>query len=219
MDMETLLRQYDVKPHQVVKFDNYLNLDLSKSNGELEQVDLNDEASFTNHVFNQLEESGKDVAVGGYAEERSLYSRSNLFEGGEPRTVHLGIDVWTSSGTEVYAPIDGTVHSFANRNVHGDYGPVIILKHQVGDISFHTLYGHLSTDSLIGLAKGKTFKAGEVLARIGKYSENYHWPPHLHFQLIIDMDEFEGDYPGVAKSSESEYYLNNCPDPSIFIFD
>lgn len=218
MDLETLLRQYDVKPHQVIQFDNYLKLDLSKDNQLLEQVDLNDEDSFTDHVFNQLNESGKDVAVGGYAEERSLYSRSHLFEGEEPRTIHLGIDVWTPAGTQVHAPLDGTVHSFANRNVHGDYGPVIILEHQIGDAVFYSLYGHLSTDSLIGLAKGKTIGAGEVLATVGEYSENFHWPPHLHFQLIIDMEGLEGDYPGVAIASEKEHYLGNCPDPSLLVF-
>lgn len=219
MDLETLLRQYDIKPHQVIKFDSYLKLDLSKENRQLDQVDLNDEESFTNHVFSQLEESKKDMAVGGYAEERSLYSRSQLFEGEEPRTIHLGIDVWTAAGTHVHAPLAGTVHSFANRNVHGDYGPVIILEHQVADVVFHSLYGHLSTDSLLNLTIGDEFKAGDVVAGIGEYAENFHWPPHLHFQVILDMEGFQGDYPGVAIASERDHYLNNCPDPAVFIFN
>jgi hypothetical protein len=47
--------------------------------------------------------------------------------------------------------------------------------------------------------------------------ENGHWPPHLHFQLIIDMGKAKGDYPGVCKYSEREKYLDNCPDPGFIL--
>jgi len=204
--------------HQVVKFDDYLSLDLSKKNTLLSGIDLNSETDFTDFVFNQITKAGKQVGIGGYGEERSLYSRSDLFEGEEVRTIHLGIDIWAKAGTQVFAPIDGKVHSFANRNIHGDYGPVIILEHEFDNISFHTLFGHLSTLSLEGLHIGKEFIAGEVLGSMGAYSENFHWPPHLHFQVVQDMQGAKGDYPGVAKGSERGYYLDNCPDPSILIF-
>lgn len=218
MDIETLLKLNDVRSHQVVKFTDYLKLDLSKDNQQLKHVELNDEHSFTNFIFDQLRVSGKQVALGGYGEVRSLYSRSGLFEGEEPRTVHLGIDIWTSAGTEVYVPIDSKVHSFANRDVHGDYGPVIILEHLLSGEKFHTLYGHLSVSSLENLHVGKTFKGGDMLATIGNYSENFHWPPHLHFQVIVDMEGHDGDYPGVSKATESQRYLSNCPDPAVFVF-
>ncbi len=218
MNLTELIKSSGIEPHKVVKFDDHVNLDLSKDNEALSLVDLNDEQAFTDFVFNELKSGGSLVGVGGYGENRSLYSRSDLFEGEEPRSVHLGIDVWSLAGTEVFVPIDGQVHSFANRNVHGDYGPVIILRHKVDNVIFHTLYGHLSTDSLEGLYEGKRFESGTVLARMGKYEENFHWPPHLHFQVIIDLQDCRGDYPGVCKVSEKEFYLSNCPDPSIFVF-
>ncbi|MFI5187661.1 MAG: hypothetical protein ACHQF0_13100 [Chitinophagales bacterium] len=56
-------------------------------------------------------------------------------------------------------------------------------------------------------------KKGDVIGEFGIPSENGHWPPHLHFQIIIDMGEWKGDYPGVCKFSERKKYLENCPDP------
>lgn len=218
MDIAVLIKASNQDIHPVVKFDDYLPVDLSKHNNALEKVDLNDEEAFSSFIFNQLNEHGKQVGIGGYGEERNLYSRSDLFEGEEPRTIHLGIDVWSKAGTPVFCPVDGVVHSFANRAVHGDYGPVIILKHAVQGITFHTLYGHLSITALEGLEVGKKFKSGEQLATMGSYSENFHWPPHLHFQLIDNMEGYTGDYPGVCRTSEKSQFLSNCPDPAVFIF-
>jgi hypothetical protein len=48
-------------------------------------------------------------------------------------------------------------------------------------------------------------------------AENGNWPPHLHFQLIIDMQGMKGDYPGVCKFSERERYLANCPDADLLL--
>jgi len=61
------------------------------------------------------------------------------------------------------------------------------------------------------------FKAGGRIGSFGTYAENYHWPPHLHFQIIKDMQAYKGDYPGVCKKSEQVFYLNNCPDPSSLL--
>lgn len=218
MDIAALIKESAVKTHPVVKFDDYLQLDLSKDNQTLQQIDLNDEQSFSSFIFDQLRDYNKQVGIGGYGEKRALYSRSDLFEGEEARTIHLGIDIWSKAGTPVYCPIDGVVHSFANRAVHGDYGPVIILRHEVLGTSFHSLFGHLSASSLEGLKIGKAFQAGDQLAIMGLYEENFHWPPHLHFQLMMNMENNVGDYPGVCKESEKQLFLENCPDPSVFIF-
>ena len=55
------------------------------------------------------------------------------------------------------------------------------------------------------------------LAEFGISMENGHWPPHLHFQLIIDMLHYNGDYPGVCSPSEKEKYLENSPDPELVL--
>lgn len=220
MEIKTLLKTADIQPARVIPFDvnAATRLDLSKDNKLLQQIDLNNPDAFSGFINDQIATAGAEVGWGGYREERGLYSRSELFDEEEPRTIHLGIDIWTDAGTEVFAPLDAEVHSFDNREVHGDYGPVIILKHSVAGTEFHTLYGHLSTASLAGLEVGQRIGQGQPFAWLGRYEENFHWPPHLHFQLIMDMQEHRGDYPGVCKASESAYYFANCPDPAVLVF-
>jgi len=147
-----------------------------------------------------------------------VYRRSRHFDGdGEPRSIHLGIDIWLEAYTPVYTPLDAKVHSFANNDNFGDYGATIILQHELEGIPFYTLYGHLSLASLSDLKEGKSYKAGDKIAEIGADPENGHWPPHLHFQLITDMLDKKGDFYGVAPPSEKEAYAKLCPDPNLLL--
>jgi murein DD-endopeptidase MepM/ murein hydrolase activator NlpD len=159
----------------------------------------------------------KGLLVGGYDEERAIYSGPVFAapDGTEPRTVHLGIDIFEAADTPVFAPLAGVVHSFQDNANPKDYGPTIILAHAVtSQLTFYTLYGHLSRDSLDGLTIGKPVAAGEEVARLGEAAVNGDWPPHLHFQLILDMQGKRGDYPGVFKKSEREQWKRICPDPA-----
>ena len=158
---------------------------------------------------------GEPLRVGGYGEDRSLYTQP-LFapEGDEPRTVHLGVDIFAPADSEVITPLNARVHSSRINDNAGDYGPTIILEHTPAPgIKFHTLYGHLNRESLKGLKPGAAFMAGERFAGLGTKRENGGWPPHLHFQLILDIGAAKGDYPGVCKRSEREHWLSICPDP------
>ncbi len=138
-------------------------------------------------------------------------------QGAEPRRLHLGTDIWGEAETPVYAPMEGILHSFNFNNAFGDYGATIILQHKIEDFSFHTLYGHLSLKSIQNLKQGETVEKGQWIASFGEAKENGHWPPHLHFQIIIDMEGMKGDYPGVCKYAERETYLANCPDPDLIL--
>ncbi len=157
---------------------------------------------------------GDPIRAGGYGEDRSAYTQT-LFapEGEEPRTVHLGLDIFAPAGAEVFAPLSGRVHSSHINDSPGDYGPTIILEHDIPGGRFHTLYGHLSRDSLKGLKPGSAFMAGEPIAELGTRRENGGWPPHLHFQVILDIGDKRGDYPGVCRRSERDRWLSLCPDP------
>jgi murein DD-endopeptidase MepM/ murein hydrolase activator NlpD len=117
----------------------------------------------------------------------------------------------------VYAPLEGVVHSFAFNDAYGDYGATLILQHELDGITFHSLYGHLSLHSIEDKKEGQAIEKGEWIAAFGEPAENGHWPPHLHFQLIIDMQGWKGDYPGVCKYSEREKYLVNCPDADLIL--
>lgn len=138
-------------------------------------------------------------------------------QGAEPRRLHLGIDIWGKPYTKVMAPLDGMVHSFAFNNAFGDYGATIILTHNLDGQTFHTLYGHLSLNSFKNIQEGDRIQKGDVFAEFGIPFENGQWPPHLHFQLIIDMQKMKGDYPGVCKFSERKKYLSNCPNPDLIL--
>jgi len=108
-------------------------------------------------------------------------------------------------------------HSFQNNSSVGDYGPTIILKHDIRSNVFYTLYGHLSVDSLHDLYVGKPFAKGKTLAKLGTTDINVNYAPHLHFQIIRDLQANTGDYPGVAAENELHFYTKNCPNPNLLL--
>jgi murein DD-endopeptidase MepM/ murein hydrolase activator NlpD len=201
--------------------DKLLVLDFTEANRELTTDILGDTTTFSSYIKRKLHNANAKFGIGGYNEHRTVYSRSKVFDAPdpneEPRRLHLGIDIWGDEGTPVYAPLDGMLHSFAFNDRFGDYGATIILYHSIDGCSFHSLYGHLSLQDLQGLTEGQRFAAGDKIAHFGGPNENGHWPPHLHFQLILDMEGMKGDYPGVCKLSERAKYLNNCPDPDLLL--
>jgi murein DD-endopeptidase MepM/ murein hydrolase activator NlpD len=159
------------------------------------------------------------TGIGGYDEDRVIYRQRAHFtqEEQDPRSIHLGIDIWETAGEPIYTPLNATVHSFAFNDHFGDYGPTIILKHSIHGIVFFTLYGHLSQSSLSGLYAGKEFIAGEKIGEIGNYPTNGDWPPHLHFQIIADIGDWKGDFPGVCSIGDRQHFLTICPDPDLIL--
>jgi peptidoglycan LD-endopeptidase LytH len=192
--------------------------DLSKNNPEMKKIDCGKVATFSRYIFDKLEKQGSEFGIGKYNEDRVIYDHSNVFDGQEKRTIHLGIDLWVQPKTNVYAPLDAVVHSFNNNAANGDYGPTIILEHKLNDTIFHTLYGHLSLDSLENIYEGMTVKAGTTFARVGNYPINGNWPPHLHFQIIKNILGKKGDFPGVCGDKDRAYFLDLCPDPNLILF-
>ena len=179
--------------------DNTIYMDLSLSNNLFEGLgEFEKDAA----ILRKLRDAGVLAGVGGYLENRSVYEESELLDSDVEPSIHIGVDVFMPDGVSVYAPLDGEVHSFANRKAIGDYGPVIILRHRLNNFVFHTLYGHLSEASLNGLTDGRVIVHGEKIANIGPRLVNGNWPPHLHFQLIQDMQEYRGDYPAVVRPAE-----------------
>lgn len=211
--------------HPVVRFDpatdKLLEMDFTEKNTALNSEILNDNHQFIHYISDKLRQSEARYGIGGYNEHRTVYSRSPLFDshlpGEEPRRLHLGVDIWGPVNSAVFAPLEGLVYSFAFNNDYGDYGATVVLSHQLDGLCFHTLYGHLSLNDIKNLEKGQRIERGELFAEFGMPLENGHWPPHLHFQIIIDMEGHEGDYPGVCTLSDCEKYLANCPDPDLIL--
>lgn len=208
--------------HKVVPFDEkkdkLLRFNLTASNTTLTDDVLNNTEHFTEYINVTLAKANATYGIGGYAEHRTIYKRSELFDGEEePRRFHLGIDIWGAVGTPVYAPMDAVVHSFAFNDAFGDYGATLVLRHELEGKTFHTLYGHLSLASIQDKKHDQVISKGERIASFGVPKENGYWPPHLHFQMIIEKKTRKGDYRGVCRYSEREHYLNNCPDPDLIL--
>jgi len=192
--------------------------DLTEKNKELQNIDMNDTAAMTEYLFDIMQKEGTELGIGRYDEDRIIYQRSGLFENPEDaRSLHVGIDLWVPAETPIYAPLSGKVHSFADNNNFGDYGPTIILEHILNGQTFYTLYGHLSRESLKNLEIGQEIEAGKAFAFVGDYPINGDWPPHLHFQIITNILDKKGDFPGVASLNEREYYLALCPNPNLIL--
>ncbi len=198
--------------------DSLLALDFTANNNELTSTILANTDLFSNWVNDKLTQQSATYGIGGYNEHRTIYSRSEHFDtAAEPRRLHLGVDIWGPAGTPIYNFYEAKVHSFKFNDHFGDYGATIILEYQLADLKIFGLYGHLSLASLEGLAEGQPIAAGKQFASFGVKEENGYWPPHLHFQLMFDMEGLHGDYPGVCQFSKREKYLQNCPDPALVL--
>ncbi len=199
-----------------IDYTDYIPLDLSASYTDELDLDLTDAKKFEEFVENHLSKNNAKVTFGGYLEKRNLYKRSETFNDKNTveRNIHIGLDLWIKAGTSVLSALEGKIHSFQNNLGLGDYGPTIIVEHEIDGLTFYTLYGHLSLESLVEKRVGQLVKKGEKIAELGKPPINGDYAPHLHFQIIKNTENKKGDYSGVCSLNELEFYKENCPDPN-----
>ena len=199
---------------------DFIPIDLSIHNTKLQTVNVSSSQDLEQFIWNHINTNNAKVAFGGYLEKRGIYQRSDYFNQQNletERNIHLGLYLWIEANTPIFAPLPGLIHSFKNNKNYGDYGPTIILKHNIQGFEFYTLYGHLSLASLENLKVGVEVKQGQQIATLGTAEVNGDYPPHLHFQIIKDMQDYLGDYPGVSNSIDLEFYKQNCPDPNLLL--
>jgi murein DD-endopeptidase MepM/ murein hydrolase activator NlpD len=197
---------------------DYFPIDLSIDNSFWDVNEVSDIPVFERYLQKQRVLNGAYIAYGGYLEQRSLYRKSARFQIGRIRDVHMGIDIWAPAGTTVHAFMDGVVHSFAHHEDAGNYGPTLILEHDLNGEKRYTLYGHLSISDMEKWSVGYHFRESEVIATLGKPEENGGYSPHLHFQIMTDIKRYKGDFPGVAATEELEDYKKIILDPNPFVF-
>ena len=178
--------------------------------------------ALTEKIFGDMKRAGVRVGVGRYNEARPLYSSSRFGSVENPveerRTIHLGIDLFVEPGTALRAPLDAVVHILANNANPQDYGPLVILRHETGDVDeFFTLYGHLSTQTLDRLKIGQRVSRGQEFARVGTAEQNGGWAPHVHFQIILDLLDLGADFHGVAYASQRAVWTSLSPNPNVLL--
>lgn len=218
--MELLARHLSAKViAKEIDYQDYVALDLSKETTEKFTTPLQTAADYATYIQNYLQQHNAKIAYGGYLEERNLYQRSSVFNSAlqEERNIHIGLDLWINEEATIYAALDGKIHSFQNNTALGDYGPTIILEHELESEIFYTLYGHLSLDSITSIKVGQAVSAGEPIGKLGLPPINGDYAPHLHFQIIRNIEGKTGDYPGVCSKSRVSYYMENCPDPNLLL--
>lgn len=215
-----LSQQNDVRVIDAsIPYSDYVPLDLSVNSKELKEYKPKTADEYEVFITHYLSKNQSRVAFGGYLEKRNLYERSSIFNSvqKDERNIHIGLDLWVNAHTPVLAALDGVIHSFNNNNNLGDYGPTIILKHVLNKCEFYSLYGHLSLESLDLLEIGQLVKKGKQIATLGDASVNGDYAPHLHFQIIQDIQNYIGDYPGVCSEDDIPYYKKNCPNPNLLL--
>lgn len=150
-------------------------------------------------------------SIGRYNEVRNNMYTSDIFVN-EERNIHIGIDIAAPIGDPIHSFYEGEIFKLGINDNPGDYGPTLVLKHQFGENSLFSLYGHLSKESLKGKNGGQKVRAGEVIATVGDETVNGGWFPHLHFQLSLEAPT-SADMPGVVSKSEHFRALKIYPDP------
>jgi murein DD-endopeptidase MepM/ murein hydrolase activator NlpD len=110
------------------------------------------------------------------------------------RQPHHGVDMQSPLGTPVLAAAPGAV-VFAGPDWEEQFGPdlafygtMVLLQHDQAyrDQPVYTLYGHLSTVSVV---EGQRLQAGEELGKVG--GTGVALGPHLHFEVRVGGTDYE----------------------------
>jgi len=196
------------------------SIDLSVSSNWIgHQQDFNNLDQFQFKIDQLQKEVPTKIIAGGYLEPRALYT-STAYDtignnGKESRSIHLGIDYWLPAYTPVHAILDGEVVIAINDAGDKEYGGLIVLKHQVEEFEFYTLYGHNTLKSISKHSVGDLILKGKKIAELGNYPENGNWAPHLHFQVLLSLFDYTIDYPGVAYLNQIDVWKSICPNPNL----
>ena len=205
-----------------IKKEKFYNIDLSVSSTWLENKFIDENIDCFENKINWIKKLEPDsIIAGGYLESRVLYNSSNYSRMGnngiENRTIHLGIDFWLNKKTPIHAFSNGVVVVKTNNNSEKGYGGLIILEHKIKDFKFYSLYGHLCNVKKLNINVGDKVKKGSKIGELGDSNENGNWAPHLHFQLMLSLLDFNNDFPGVCFFSEKNIWSSICPDPNKII--
>ena len=105
---------------------------------------------------------------------------------------HLQTDRRGEPTDPVLATADGTVVYVSTKAALSNFGEYIVVRHIVEGLEIYSLYAHLSAIQS-GVAAGKTVKAGEVIATMGRTSNTSERigreRAHVHFELNLFVNE------------------------------
>lgn len=166
----------------------------------------------------ELQRAGASVGVGRHDEARFTQGAYGCIGVEQPvaelATVHLGMDLFVSAGTEVHAPLAGVVCALATR---GGEACVVLHHSPTGAPEFFTLYHHLAADSVTALVQGRHVGRGQVLGMVAASTQNGGEPPHVHFQIALDLLDRGADFPRQVPVVERAAWSALSPDPNLLL--
>jgi len=160
-----------------------------------------------------LLKTGKRYLIGRYGEDRKEMLKGSHIEK-ENRTIHLGIDIFSSTLESIYSPFRGIIVRADKEAGPNSYGYYIIIKHDIKGQIWYSFFGHLSKD----LPKLGTFmKDRQKIATLGNFEENGGWSRHIHYQILLDLPPV-GKTP-IGYSTKEDFKMNSkiFPDPRIVL--
>jgi len=165
------------------------------------------------------EKDGIELGIGPWGEERPVYSSDafrSVFAPDQRRSLHLGLDLFAPAGTDIYTPLDATVVDLFETDVPLDYGRAVLLRHELEDRAFYSLWGHLSAQTVRERKVGECLQAGDLIGQLGATHENGNWQPHVHIQLITYEPDRAGDVIGAGEAEYRAVWEELFPDPVHF---
>ena len=177
-------------------------------------IDLPEDYEVRDLTTGVYQPSESEYDIGKYDENRPGVYNTDLFQG--TRTLHVGLDIGAPVNTPCMSFDQGEIAYFGYNPSEGDYGHVVVTKHELQGKPLWALYGHLSSRSILGKRKGQKIDRGEIVGWIGGKEENGGWEPHLHFQLSW-FDPMTHDMPGVVNPKDRSDALARYPDPRIVL--
>lgn len=161
-----------------------------------------------------LRRSGKRYLIGRYGEDRIEMLRGSRIAA-EGRTIHLGLDIFTTELAMLFAPCAGHVVATGNQAGSHTFGYYLIFQPDPAVLKTALFLGHLSRQ----LPPLGPVAAGDPLARLGDYRENENggWSRHVHIQLLRELPPAGTQPKGYSTRAEMELNLEKYPDPSFLI--
>lgn len=112
--------------------------------------------------------NGKPLADGTYTTTSGFGPRGN--------SIHQGVDLAGSDGTDIFAAMDGTV---AAAGPASGFGQWIVIDSQTRTGLVSTVYGHMYPDGVL-VRQGAPVRAGDHIAEMGNNGQSTG--THLHFE-------------------------------------
>ena len=186
-------------------------IDLSDKGNIFSECDIKDQQAVQVYADELMSSENTNWAISDFGERREKFFRELDAQQmvREKRFYHLGVDIWMSVNSEIFAPLDGKVVEASYEEGFGNYGGYIVLQHTIDSEIFYSFYGHLNPKILP--EEGAELKAGDKLAQLGDMTQNGGYFYHTHLQILTQEGYDEGfAHKGYATDeifSEIERYV------------